>query len=634
MKLALVLLISGALLSSQRAWAQFNNASLDSMQAVLPHQPDTLRPKTMKRLALGYRRIDSEKARLWATRSVSEAQRQHRLDDYAHGLGVLGMLYKDQGKYEEAIQVQLRALKIHEQRQQYEGIMNANNDIGILYKKLKLYDKALPFFQREVTMCQELLRNKTFKPIRMENFRVSLAYSLNNIGDLYLVQGQFAKAKPYFLQTVDYGRQLDINDLGAVGYANLASTETGLGNLPAALTYFQKSLAFDQAEQNEFGQAETLAAMAALYLKLNDNAKAEQTLLTALRLATKLQILSTQQQVHQELSKLYQKTGRYPLATQHYAQLLAINDSIYNQDVTQKVAELQTRYETEKKEAQNRLLTKQKQLQAAQLRTQQQVIRRRNTQLVAGLLVVGLLAGLGYLLYTRRRLRREVEFAQEKQALERVRSAAVLEAEENERRRIGSDLHDGIGQLLTAAKLNLHALSEQLGARTTGQQAMLDNALEVVDESFREVRSISHNLMPNALIKRGLASAVRDFLSKLSSDERLKIQVEVFGLDARLDPTVENVLFRVIQELVQNILKHAQATELTIQLVRNEAELTVMVEDNGMGFDLGALGEEAGIGLRNIQTRMAYLGGRAEFDTAPGRGTTVTLEVPLPSLAA
>ncbi|WP_345232802.1 sensor histidine kinase, partial [Hymenobacter saemangeumensis] len=118
-------------------------------------------------------------------------------------------------------------------------------------------------------------------------------------------------------------------------------------------------------------------------------------------------------------------------------------------------------------------------------------------------------------------------------------------------------------------------------------------------------------------------------------DGRLKVQLEVVGLDqgGRLEPTVENVLFRVIQELVQNIIKHAQATQVTLQIIRSERELTVMVEDNGVGFDPKALGEEAGIGLRNIESRMAYLGGQADFDAAPGRGTTVVLEVPLTAVS-
>ena len=628
MRSLLIWIFSGLTLTT--AHAQGRPRGLDSLEATLPHQPDSLRPHVMKALALGYRRVDSEKAREWAERDARESQRLHRAVDYAHALSVLGMLAKDQGKFEQAINYQLTALKIHERERSYVGILNVNNDIGILYKKMKLNDKALPFFQHEVTLCQHLLAQKTLAPKVRENYGVALAYALNNVGNCFLDQLDYAQAKPYFEQAVARGRALGVNDIGAVGYANLAAVETGQGHLPVALGYFHQSLALDRADENEFGQAETLASMAELYKKMHDDGQAERTLLVALTLGTRLHALPTLQQVQRELSQLYQRTGRYRLAAQHFDRLTGITDTLYNQNVTQKVADLETKYETEKKDAQNRLLQKQKQLQAAQLRTQQQVIRRRNVQLLAGLLVAGLLAGLAYLLYNRRRLRREVEFAQERQLLERLRTQAVLEAEETERRRIGADLHDGVGQLLTAAKLNLHALGEQLPAQTEGQQALLQNALDGVDESFKEVRSISHNLMPNALIKRGLAQAVRDFLDKLTPDGRLKINLEVVGLDrGRLEPTTENVLFRVIQELVQNVLKHARATEMTLQIVRHAEELTVLVEDNGVGFDPAALGEDAGIGLRNIESRMAFLGGRADFDAVLGRGTTVTLEVPL-----
>ena len=444
---------------------------LDSLVATLPKQPDSLRPQVMKALALGYRRTDSDKAQQWAQRGAQEAQRVNRPVDYAHALNVMGMLAKDQGKYEQAITHQLTALKIHEQHNSLEGILNTNNDIGILYKRMKLLDKALPFFQQEVALCDKLIPDKSFNAKRHENFEVNRAYALNNIGSIYMEKKDLARAKPYFLETVAEGRRLKINDMCAVSYANLATTETGLGNLPAALSSFQQSLAFDAADANEYGQAETLVSMAGLYQKLNQRDKAVQALRKALDLATRVNFVTTQQQAHRELSQLYQQAGQYDLATHHYAQLVQLNDTIYNQDVTQKVAELQTKYDTERKEAQN-------QLQAAQLRIQQQVIRRRNTQLLAGLAVVALLAGLTYLLFNRRRLQQKLELEQERQRLERLRAQAVLEAEEKERRRIGSDLHDGVGQLLTAAKLNLHALGEELSLSTAGQQAMLQNALE------------------------------------------------------------------------------------------------------------------------------------------------------------
>ena len=208
---------------------------------------------------------------------------------------------------------------------------------------------------------------------------------------------------------------------------------------------------------------------------------------------------------------------------------------------------------------------------------------------------------------------------------------AVLAAEEAERHRIGADLHDGIGQLLSVVKINMNGLCEELRPRLEADEAQrFGDALDLVDESVREVRGISHNLLPNALIKRGLARAVREFLDKLQRPGRLKIRLETLGLDApRLDPTVESALYRVIQELVQNIIKHAQATEVEMQIIRHAHELTLLVEDNGVGFDVPTHGAGDGVGLQSVGSRVAYLGGTLHVDSRIGRGTTVTATVPM-----
>ena len=411
------------------------------------------------------------------------------------------------------------------------------------------------------------------------------AQALSVVAKSEFIRGQYVPARDHLRRHIELVEGLGNQAAAAQALKNIANVYNHLGDYAGAVAANERAIALLKQAGDQAGTKAAYDGLAAALFNLDRYEEAFNA---------------------QRLSSMYQ-------------------DSVLKEAGMRSIVEMQTKYETEKKEAQNRL-------QAAQLRTQEQVIRRRNTQLIAGLLVAGLLAGLAYLLYTRRRLRREVEFAQERQQLTQLRAQAVLDAEEAERRRIGTDLHDGVGQLLTVAKLNLGALGEQLAISTEAQQAMLQNALDVVDESFREVRQISHNLMPNSLIKRGLAQAVRDFLSKVSPDGRLKINIETVGLDrgGRLGPNIENVLFRVIQELVQNIIKHARATEMTLQLVRSPEELTVLVEDNGVGFDPAALGaESSGIGLKNIESRLAFLGGRAEFDSRPGHGTTVTLEVPL-----
>lgn len=538
----------------------------------------------------------------------------------AGSLSQIGGVYSDQGNYEKAVVAYNQALTLAEQRGDVGSQKSYAFNLGGIYGEMGQYEKAINIFQQHFEEIYDLNRNPDITCALYQN-----------LATCYEKLGQYAKAQRYADLDLKEARQAGLQAEEADALLLLGQLEADQHRVPASLPYLTQALALMRRLAQPDYTAKALLALGDSWSKLGRNQEANRAFTEAAQLAEQVNDKPLRQEAYRGLATVDAKLGNYQAAYRYQALAAAWQDSVLNEASLDKITTLQVRYETEHKDAQNRLLQKQKQLQQAQLQTQQQVIRRRNVQLWAGLAVAALLAGLAYLLYNRRRLRREVEFAQERQLLERLRAQAVLEAEEAERRRIGSDLHDGVGQLLTAATLNLHSLGEELGVQTEGQQSLLQNALAVVEESFSEVRSISHNLMPNALIKRGLAQAVRDFLDKLPSAGRVKINLEVVGLDrgGRLEPTMENVLFRVIQELVQNILKHAQATEVTLQIIRHPEELTVLVEDNGLGFDPAALGEDAGIGLKNIESRMAYLGGRVDFDAAPGRGTTVTLEVPL-----
>ena len=136
-------------------------------------------------------------------------------------------------------------------------------------------------------------------------------------------------------------------------------------------------------------------------------------------------------------------------------------------------------------------------------------------------------------------------------------------------------------------------------------------------------------MMPNALIRSGLSSAVREFVQRISSTDKLKVDLEIVGLNDRLEQTTETVLFRVLQEIVSNIVKHANANHVTIQLIRHDQEITLMVEDNGRGFDTSKIQEFEGIGLKNLFSRVEFLNGTIHFDSNPGRGTTVTVDIPI-----
>jgi len=656
------LLMSGLTLVGVDSWVQAqapSTATKDSLLQALAQQAptDSNRVKTLNALASELRQTDPPQAQLMVDQGLELAQKlrfrrgeadlqyQAGVLDAMRGdlasalvhftrsrdiwqalrneveegasLGAMANVLVQQGQYPQATAYYLRSLRIADAHHDTEGRARALLNLGNIYMRTNNMPKAIAYFQQSLQL------------ITPEGDPGMYAGGLRNIGQAYLNLNQAAKALPYLRQALTLAQASGDKPNQAALLLTMGRMESEGKQLASAASLLKQAQAIAEEIGDELTKSRSLAALGNISRQQGQPRPAIAYYTQALAIAQEAGSNEDLMQLHAGLAAAQASAGNFREAYRNQQLFAQFSDSLFSENTTQQVTELQTRYETEKKEAQNRL-------QAAQLKAQQQVISRRNTQLLAGATVAALLLGLAYLLYNRRRLQQRVELEQERQRLERLRAAAVLEAEEAERRRIGSDLHDGVGQMLTAAKLNLHALGEELQLSTVGQQAMLQNALDVVDESFREVRSISHNLMPNALIKRGLASAVRDFLSKISPDDRLKVQLEVVGLDkgGRLDPTVENVLFRVIQELVQNIVKHAQATQITLQLIRSESELVVMVEDNGVGFDPAALGEDAGIGLRNIESRMAYLGGRADFDAAPGRGTTVTLEVPLAPVVA
>ena len=596
-------------LAAPLARAQRPSARADSLLRLLAaSRPDTNRVEYLIQLAWD-RTDDNPLAAIgYGRQSLALARELRFTTGECRSLLMLGWAFMRAGNYPTAVQTQLQARRLAERVGYAGGIIHADNAIGYAYSEQGNYPAALRYYQRATVLARQrrdyvlltpilgnigqawlnLGRPDSARRYLREGYGFDLRFrdqhseigDLSLLGDVEASSGHPAQARAYYLQTIERARGMPVSYALCRAYLGLARLAGAAHQPTLALVYGHEALEASRRGGYAKGVFEASGYLAEVYRAQND----------------------------------------YPTAYRYLAAAGATRDSLFSQV---KVAQLQALAFGEQMHQQ----------ELAEQRLSAAAARRQRLLLVSLVALVGA-AGFTYLLLNRRRLRREVEFAQERRQLERLRAQAVLDAEEAERRRIGADLHDGVGQLLTAAKLNLHALAEELSDNApAGSQLLLAHALDVVDESFREVRSISHNLLPNALIRGGLGPAVRDFTSKISPGGRPHFHLVVTGLEEahRLDPALESVLFRVIQELVQNIVKHAQATEVTVQLLRRSHELCVLVEDDGVGFDPAALGSEEGIGLKNIESRMVYLGGRVDFDSRPGRGTTVTIEVPLPS---
>lgn len=205
---------------------------------------------------------------------------------------------------------------------------------------------------------------------------------------------------------------------------------------------------------------------------------------------------------------------------------------------------------------------------------------------------------------------------------------AIAAAQEQERKRIAQDIHDSLGSVLSAAKLKLVETKEL--KPELGKDEKFISSINLLDEASAELRSISHNIMPATLSKLGLLPALKNLSEKISSAKGLQVHFSAHEFESRLDEQTEISIYRIVLELINNILKHASASKALVQLVRHPDSINITVEDNGKGFDFQkVLAEKKGIGLGNIHSRVEYMKGILDVDTLQGRGTTVIIDIPL-----
>lgn len=259
----------------------------------------------------------------------------------------------------------------------------------------------------------------------------------------------------------------------------------------------------------------------------------------------------------------------------------------------------------------------------------QRLLNARKNTFIVIIVVLALLTGLlTYSYYRRYRLKQAARLQASILQQQELAAIAVLQAEEKERKRIASDLHDGVGQMMSAAKMNLSAYESDLAGAPEEQVEAIKKVMLMIDDSLKEVRAVSHSMMPNALLQAGLASAIREFINQIDK-RKLNIQLHTEGLNERIDRNVENVLYRVVQECVTNVIKHAKASQLDISLIKNHDMIEATIEDNGIGFDMNNGLQTSGIGLNNIRSRIEFLKGEIEWNSFANKGTLVAFQVPL-----
>jgi len=611
------------------------------------------------------------------TDSLQKVFNSIRSDNYQEQVRILRQLYDIYfvDNLPAALSVAKRQLTLAEKNSDISGKTEAESSIGYIYYNQGKNDSSLFFYNK--ALAELKVKPDKKREVEILNnvaniFRVTAKYDtamviytdllkyyeslndierqgklLGNIGSLYYTAGNQEKAKEYTLQSLGIQRKTKDKRGTAVSLVNLSVFALNKGDFKEGIQYGDEALTLLKDIDKNYYAAALIRVGYCYYMTGNKDKAIDYT-------HTAINIYKENKNVR-GMMEAYRQEGDYLIESKRYSEArllgkealqvadttnrldmrllydmlkrsaiwlnlpeealfysqeqIRMKEADLNQEWAGKIAETDAKYNTAKKE-----------LEISILKSGKKTNRILIVSLLA-ILSVGSIAG--YFIYKNQKQRqllagqRIKELEQEKQI---TATQSLLEGETTERARLSRDLHDGLGGMLSVAKLKITSMK---GNMTIPEEsvASLNSAIDLLDTSIKELRRVAHNLMPESLMKYGLNAALSDFC--LSTD---KVKYHFFGIDRRPDEKTEIATYRIVNEVVNNALRHSEAENINVQLLIDESRLHVTVEDDGKGFDASIVEDGGGNGLKNIRSRVTSLGGTLEIFSEPGKGTEVNVE--------
>lgn len=577
-------------------------AYCQQVRAILPSEKD---PASLAYLFMANGIFYSRSGRLDSGIMNFDVAKKFAIQGQAHQALVkinaaLGHAYISSGRPEKGLESMFEGLNVLEKNPDKEMEMKLRTNVAWAYLELKQYRNCIKYGLQNIRMMEGT------------KFEWIALYTYSNVAVSYGAIGLIDSAKYFVDKGIRAARAS--NDMQALANAHfiLGTIYANAGKYYEAIEEYLKARPYREKVGNPLFIVSDLYTISDLYYKTKEFKKGVAASEEALKLAQEYNLTLKFEGTYEGLAKNYEGLGDYKNASKYYRLWAAAKDSVYKNSSADAIAEMQTKFETEKKEQQlaiqnSELLRKEAELQLTYLT-------------IVGMLVIFIFAAV-ILFLIRSRLQKK-RFA----AMKEAQIRATIESQENERRRFAQDLHDGMGQLISALRLTIHHLDTHGGESA---EAHFAKAETLLNDMHQEIRSIAFNLMPQTLVKNGVIPAMKEVINRLSSSA-INISISSFEVPERLDQLKEIALFRILQEWLTNIVKYSGANRIDIQFVGHAHELNVVIEDDGMGFDSKLLIEADGHGWKNIQSRVSFLQASLYLDTAAGRkGTSFTLNIPV-----
>jgi len=535
---------------------------------------------------------------------------------YLNSLNGLGINYRRLADYDSAVYYFLEYIKLSEKLKDQEGLGKGYVNLGIAYYELKDFNLA-KFYLKESIKINEKLNALRF-----------LSLANNNLGSVAMDENNLAEALYYYNLSLEQCQKANYT----IGIAN---AHNNLGNIYEKKKEYDKALEYYKTAKKIYEKVNYIDGFIASFKNIaliserrGDYDNALKMYDSCLVLAKNSNLPTRIIEILYNMHKTYELTGNYKEAYRIQINQVILEDSIFNVMKEETISRLQIKYDKEKDLARIMVLENENLSKSLDLR------RRTNQRNIYFLTGTGtILIILFVFLFYQNKARKDKIIAQQKiRQLEDEKkllaARSIVDGQEEERKRIANELHDGLGVLLSTAKIQFSAIKD----KNPENQPLIDKATKLIEQAAGDVRKISHNMMPGLLTRFGLFEAVEDLFENLNDGDAMSAELRFNGAPCRLAENQEIMLYRIVQEMVNNSLKHAEASKVFLGFDVMAKMLKVNYSDNGKGFDPEKIRISKSLGLTSIHSRVKFLGGELAIDAHPGLGVKYSFEIPITKL--
>ncbi|MBB4808278.1 signal transduction histidine kinase [Chryseobacterium defluvii] len=539
-----------------------------------------------------YLRQDFKKSRSYVLQSLPYAEKSNNYKIISRAYNLMGLIEKEYEKPSEALRQFLHSLQVSEKYNLYDLQSKALCNIGALYSHQKDTLNALSYYKKAEQIA---LR---------DNIKSELLSIYNNIA---ILQKDLKQMVFYINKANVIAIEIDDKNAQFNNFINLAAKYPVKTHQKEILQCLQQAEMIANESKDKEKAYLVSHNLGGYYL---DTHKPEQALVyykKALGLSKGIEA-DHRIGLYNKLSETYFILNNYRDAYLFKEKYQALNDSIFNLEKNKEFTEIQTKYEVEKKNLKINLLIQEKKIEE----------NKKHLYLLIG--IVLFLASLGLFFFFRHRIKTQQLLSKKEQELKRI--LGIVEGQDVERNRIAKDIHDGVGGKL--AGIHLQLTERNISINDLG----IHKEVEKLADVFQELRAISHNLSSNYISDRDLETLLYQLQQEYHKRESIELEILIYPENLLKNITAEqkHQLYRIVQEALTNISKHAKATFVTINITQYSNGISVIIEDDGIGFDTQE--QAKGIGLKNIEERVTLLRGTLTIDSHIGKGSSILIEIP------